>query len=389
MRRRCYLFKTIQLLLIGFLFYSYAMFQGGVVSYTLFYAVCGLLVYLFVMMLYPVRQIKATLTVDDTEFEAGEGTVVTVKVKRPLPLPFMFVTVGLSLPDSMHPTFTNITAFLDHVWPSRTLNTIRTVLVSFKRETVFTYTLNHLPRGKHVLEDVDVTIEDVFLFSKKATQIKVNQVIYSYPISISTDKKNLAWTFQAVTKKLHPYHKLREDMAGVREYVSGDKMSQIDWKKSSKQETLFTKQFDPKPEEKVMFFLDTHNVTHEDEWAITVLYSLMRLFDTHKRAYHVNLAPFHERSFDQSLSQKQKQQKLAQWDVSHYDLTAVVFNKGITPIVISSRQADALPEALMYQLKKQNGLLILTSTTDRPKVSVTAIHLTPGMVLGGESDESK
>ncbi|GEM01921.1 hypothetical protein HHA03_14530 [Halolactibacillus halophilus] len=382
------MFKTIQLLLMGFLFYSYAMFQGGVVSYTLFYAVCGLLGYLFVMMLYPIHQIKATLTVDDTEIEAGEGTVVTVKLKRPLPMPFMFVTVGLSLPDTMRSTFTNINAFLDPVWPSRTLNTARTVLVSFKRETVLTYTLNHLPRGKHVLEGVDVTIEDIFLFTKKATQIKVNQAIYSYPILIPTDKKNLTWTFQAVTKKLHPYHKLREDMAGVREYVSGDKMSQIDWKKSSKQATLFTKQFDPKPEEKMMFFLDTHNVTHENEWAVTVLYSLMRLFDTHKRAYYVNLSPFHEQSLDPSLSHKQKQQKLARLDVSHYDLTAVMFNKGITPIVISSRKADALPEAFMYQLKKQNGLLILTSTTDRPKVSVTTTHLTPSMVLGGELHES-
>ncbi|MGM0523425.1 MAG: DUF58 domain-containing protein [Bacillota bacterium] len=388
MRRRCYFFKTIQLLLIGFLFYSYAMFQGGVVSYTLFYAVCGLLVYLFVMMLYPISRMQATLTVDDHEIEAGEGTIVAVRLKRPLPLPFMFVTVGLSLPDSMDATFTNITAFLDRDWPKRPLTTARTVFVSFKRETVMTFTLDHLPRGKHALEGVDVTIEDVFLFTKKSTQIKVNQAIYSYPVLIPTDKKNLTWTFQAVTKKLHPYHKLREDMAGVREYVSGDKMSQIDWKKSSKQETLFTKQFDPKPEEKVMFFLDPHDVKHENEWAITVLYSLMRLFDTHKRSYHVNLAPFQEQSFDQSLSHKQKQQKLAQLDVSHYDLTAAVFNKGITPIVISSRKADALPEALMYQLKKQNGLLVLTSTTDRPPVYVTSIYLTPSMVLGGESDES-
>lgn len=388
MRRRCYLFKTIQLLLIGFLFYSYVMFQGGPVSYTLFYAVCGLLVYLFVMMLYPINRMQATLSVDKDELEAGESVVVTVILKRPLPLPFMFVTVGLSLPDSMNSTFMNITAFLDKVWPRRIPNTGQTVLVSFKRETVLTFRLDQLPRGKHVLAAIDVTLEDVFLFTKKATQIKVNQAIYSYPILIPTEKKNLAWTFQAVTKKLHPYHKVREDMAGVREYVSGDKISQIDWKKSSKQDTLFTKQFDPKPEEKVMFFLDTYDVTQKDEWAITVLYSLMRLFDTHKRSYHVNLAPFHERSFDQSLSQKQKQQKLAQLDVSHYDLTAVVFNKGITPIVISSRKADALPEALMYKLKKQNGLLILTSTTDRPSVSVTAIHLIPGMVLGGESDES-
>lgn len=388
MRRRCYIFKTVQLLLIGFLFYSYAMFQGGAVSYTLFYAVCGILVYLFIMMLYPINQIRATLTVNDDELEAGEGTVVTVKLKRPLPLPLMFLTVELSLPRSMNTTFTGIKAFLDETWPTRTEKPTRTVLVSFKRETKLTFTLDQLPRGKHILKGVNVTVEDMFLFTKKATQIEVNQAIYSYPILIPAEKSSMNWAFQAVTKKLHPYHKRREDMAGVREYVSGDKISQIDWKKSSKQDTLFTKQFDPKPEEKVMFFLDPHANLRDDEWAVAVLYSLMRLFDVHKRSFHVNLASFHERSFDQSLPAKQKLQKLAQLDVSHYDASHVVFKKGMTPVVISSRESNNLPEALVYQLKKQNGLLILTSTTEQPPSGIISYHLTPDMVFGGDRHET-
>ncbi len=388
MRRRCYLFKTIQLLLIGFLFYSYAMFQGGPVSYTLFYAVCGIVLYLFIVMLYPINRIKATITVDDDELESGQSAVVTVKLKRPLPLPFLFLTVALPLPASMNVTFTGVSAFVNDVWSKRPSSVSRAVLVSFRRETVMSFTLDQLPRGKHVLEGVDVTVEDLFLFTKKATQIKVNQAIFSYPVFISTEKKSMSWAFQAVTKKLHPYHKRREDMAGVREYVSGDKISQIDWKKSSKQDILFTKQFDPKPEEKLMFFLAPTADAREDEWAITVLYSLMRLFDRHKRAYQINLMPFHDRSFDQSLSAQQKKQTLAQLDVSRYDAAHVMFKHGISPVVISSHQANNLPDALVYQLKKHNGLLILTSTTEQPPAGITAYHLTPEMVLRGESDET-
>lgn len=385
MRLRCVFFKSIQLLLIGFLFYSYAMFQGGAVSYTLFYAVCFILLYLALVMMYPVHHMRASIMTNRNEIEAGESLSVAVEVKRRWPLPFVFMTVTLPLPQTLSYHFKGTQTFLNGTWTSQEHALSRTVLLGFNRLLTVHFDLDHLPRGKHQFDQVEIAIEDSFLFSKKMTRCETKHTVHSYPIMIEKKTKRIPLLVDNITKMMHPYQQRREDMAGVREYVTGDKISQIDWKKSSKQSELFTKQFDPKPKKDMLFLLDVGGDVIENEWALTVLYHLMTLFDRDKQTYRVNLTAFRQQALYSSMPFKQKKQKLAELSFDDYDFNFLIWKKSTMLIVISSQQPQAISKDIFYQLKKQRGTLILTSEKASAE-NITGIHvhhLAPTTILGG------
>lgn len=386
MRLRCIFLKSIQLLLIGFLFYSYAMFQGGAVSYTLFYAVSFILLYLVLVMMYPVQHMTASIMTNRNEIEAGERLSVSVEVKRRWPLPFVFMTVTLPLPETVAYRFNGTQTFLSGTRVPQQQALSRTVLLGLNRQVTVNVDLDHVPRGKHQFERVEVAIEDGFLFSKKVTECETHHAVYSYPAMIEKKTKSTTLLVDNVTKVLYPYLQRREDMAGVREYVTGDKISQIDWKKSSKQSELFTKQFDPKPKKQLLFLLDTGEDVIANEWALTVLYHLITLFDRDKQTYQVNLTAFRQQFLYSSMPVKQKKQKLAELHFDDYDADCWIWKKSTMLIVISSKQPKSISKDIFYQLKKQRGTLILTSeqVSEENITGIHVHHLAPTTILGGD-----
>lgn len=77
-----YGWKLIILTLLTVAVFSYAMFQGGFVSWFLFYAFLPFVLYAGLLALYPLRSFQASRQMDKTQLHAGDRLGVTVTLRR-------------------------------------------------------------------------------------------------------------------------------------------------------------------------------------------------------------------------------------------------------------------------------------------------------------------
>lgn len=90
-------FKWLMSILLIAILYAYAMFQGGFVSWFLFYSVVPLIVYAFLIGLFPLRSLKVKRIFPVETKQAGDTLLVTIEVKKPL-FPLFYLIVNDQLP---------------------------------------------------------------------------------------------------------------------------------------------------------------------------------------------------------------------------------------------------------------------------------------------------
>lgn len=96
-----YGWKLIILTLLTAAVFSYAMFQGGFVSWFLFYAFLPFVLYAGLLALYPLRSFQASRQMDKTQLHAGDRLGVTVTLRRKLPFPLMYMVIEDCLPEGI------------------------------------------------------------------------------------------------------------------------------------------------------------------------------------------------------------------------------------------------------------------------------------------------
>ncbi|WP_435577096.1 DUF58 domain-containing protein [Bacillus vallismortis] len=240
-----YGWKLIVLTLLTAAVFSYAMFQGGFVSWFLFYAFLPFVVYAGLLALYPLRSFQASREVAKTQLHAGDRLGVSVTLRRKLPFPLMYMVIEDCLPEGLEPLKRDEAAAKRLVFPW------------FKRSMTMSYELARIPRGEHHFQAVRVRTGDVLGLIEKTAFYELDDTLFVYPafqrLSYQVNERHQEDGVSG-SSPVHQHHSTVA--ASVRNYQPGDRFAALDWKASARRSQLMTKEFEPSRSKNLFLLMD-------------------------------------------------------------------------------------------------------------------------------------
>ncbi|QJC87558.1 DUF58 domain-containing protein [Bacillus inaquosorum] len=240
-----YGWKLIVLTLLTGAVFSYAMFQGGFVSWFLFYAFLPFVVYAGLLALYPLRSFQASRQMAKTQLHAGDKLGVSVTLRRKLPFPLMYMVIEDCLPEGIESLNRDEAAAKRLVFPW------------FKRSMTMSYELDRVPRGEHHFHAVRVRTGDVLGLIEKTAFYELEDTLFVYP-SFQRLPYQVNEKYQedgvSGSSPIHQHHSAVA--ASVRNYQPGDRFAALDWKTSARRNQLMTKEFEPSRSKNLFLLMD-------------------------------------------------------------------------------------------------------------------------------------
>ncbi|AJD90421.1 hypothetical protein JMA_11040 [Jeotgalibacillus malaysiensis] len=230
----------VTVLLVGT--FSYAMFQGGFVSWFLFYSFLPFGLYSLMMMVYPLNDFNVVRVIKSRELKAGANLTIKIHLKRTLPFPLFYLVAEEHISGNVFQQ-ERTAKKLVHPW--------------FKREIVLEYEIQNIPRGEHTFESVELKTGDFLGLVQKSSRLAEEQTILVYPSHIVLDYQPLQARFDQGVSSSNV--KIQQDTTlatGVRDYETGDRVSWIHWKSFARTNDLKTKEFEERKSHDVMVVLD-------------------------------------------------------------------------------------------------------------------------------------
>ena len=340
------------IILLMLLSFSFAMFQGGFISWFIFYTFLPFAAYSMVLMFYPLQAFDVERRISKRECQAGESVEMTLVFSRKNRLPLLYMVVEEELPMELI---------------KRTL-----VFPGFKRSFKLTYTLDNLPRGEHFLHAVRFSVGDFFgLYEKEAT-MSAPLKITVFPTYQELNDKKLEHVFNqgqvGSTKKRQREHSV---VSGIREYQPGDQLSWINWKATARTSEIMTKEFEEQKSCDTFILLDEHiSPFYED--AIVLAASLVHALI--KRGMDVGLVSTGSREVIPAKGGSKQRRKLF-YRLTKAKATGInVWNgkmkKGIVPsnasviFVVSELTMEKLEEASAFSGNQMMTLFCVKSQGD-------------------------
>ena len=148
--------------------FIYAMFQGGKVSWTIFYSLLPFAVYSTLLFFYPFSEITVKRTIRAMTIENGGKFLVTLVVKRKSRFPLLYTVVTEKWAEDE-------TALLAGEQMKKLF------VFGFRKEVEWQYEIEQMPRGEHVLEGVIVEVSDFFGWLQKRKVIDAKDTILVFP----------------------------------------------------------------------------------------------------------------------------------------------------------------------------------------------------------------
>lgn len=252
-QRMKWIITFLSILIVTGVLYVYAMFQGGFVSWFLFFSVLPIAVYLLAHLSYPIKYWHIDRKMETKNIYAGDQLTVHLTIRRKIPFPIYFCIIEEILPPSLmkhHVSYVEANS-------QQEKDTKQMFHPSFKRTFTSTFTIENVPRGKHEWIGVRVRIFDLFGFFAKETvfHVKGELLVYPKPLPVQLHLNTLS---KREGSKVIPFQKNQTQMVrGVREYVPGDRVSWIDWKQTAKQNKVMTREFEQTKDKSVWVMLDS------------------------------------------------------------------------------------------------------------------------------------
>ncbi|MEH7237215.1 DUF58 domain-containing protein [Bacillus sp. JJ1562] len=245
--------RLVNIFLLIVATFVYAMFQGGFVSWFLFYSFIPFGLYSFVLSIYSLKDFKLIRHINQTEFVAGEKFEATIVIRRKIPFPLMYLIIEERIPQQ-----------LKKYEQSKQSKVV--LFPWFKRELSYKYEFDSIPRGEHILEGIRIKTGDLFGLIEKETLLPVRDQFLVYPQYVDMVYRQLESRFEQGMTSSNV--RLQRDTAiaiGVREYTPGDRFSWIDWKASARRNNIMTKEFEQQQSHDVVLFMDRTKSTHFDQ----------------------------------------------------------------------------------------------------------------------------
>ncbi|MDQ0178216.1 DUF58 domain-containing protein [Bacillus chungangensis] len=251
-------------LLLGLTF-SYAMFQGGFVSWFLFYSFLPFGLYSLLIFIYPLHTLDGERIFEKSEYHAGETLTVSINLERRFPLPLFFMMTMDQMPTDMLKT--------TPLWKIKQMH-----FPGFKKKLHFDYKIPSLPRGEHQFNKLHITIGDPIGLMKKERTMHLPKKILVFPalLDLHYPMKESRYDKGAAVNQLH-FEKDTTIVTGTRQYQYGDRFSWIDWKATARTNEMMTKEFEETRSHEVFLLLDCSHSVHF-EWMVTFSASLLHAF---------------------------------------------------------------------------------------------------------------
>ncbi|HHY21183.1 MAG TPA: DUF58 domain-containing protein [Bacilli bacterium] len=231
--------------------FAYAMFQGGFVSWFLFYGVLAISLVSFSVMAFPIRGVKVERIVERDILRAGETLQVTLQVRFAFWNPFAYLQIEEQLPKALQ--------------KFREKKKSAFYFFSWRRSLSFSYSLEAMPRGEHRFEKVTVFVGDMFGFFEKRISLSLPETVLVYPSFEPLEH----WAVHSTRESggsvpLSQSFEEELSLAGVRNYVPGDRLMSIDWKQTARHDRLMTKEFEAEHEQEAfLVFYQSEAPKHE------------------------------------------------------------------------------------------------------------------------------
>ena len=242
------LIKFFLLLAVMLVLFSFAMFQGGFLSWFLLYASAPFFLYYGLLLLYPIDKWKVSTSLSSKVVHAGDKIILRLVIHRKIPFPIPYMIVQIDVPESLHKmdkrqekrqlfTEQNIFSYL------RELREI--FFPWFRRRVEASFTLDYVPRGEHQFTNFNVKIGDLFGFIEREHEFEMDVNLVVYPIERQIKVMQYLSSFDGGAVPYYTHQLKNTSVAsGVREYIPGDRFSWIDWKQTARQQEIMTKEFD-------------------------------------------------------------------------------------------------------------------------------------------------
>lgn len=243
--------------------FVYAMFQGGFVSWFLFYSFIPFGLYSLFLSFYSLKDFEVRRTTSNAEYMAGERFEATIFISRKIPFPLMYIIVEEILPPQ-----------LQKCAQSKQSKVI--LFPWFKRSFAFQYVFDAIPRGEHKFEGIRIKTGDLVGLVEKEQVYPIPEQFLIYPQYVDMVYRQLENRFEQGTTASNV--RLQRDTAiaiGVRDYKPGDRFSWIDWKASARKNDIMTKEFEQQQSHDVVIFMD-RTKTGQFEQIVTFTASLVR-----------------------------------------------------------------------------------------------------------------
>ncbi|GKV56365.1 hypothetical protein NCCP2222_23120 [Sporosarcina sp. NCCP-2222] len=236
--------RFVFVLLLLAITYIFAMFQGGKVSWSIFYILLPFVLYSCLLFFYPLRDMKAGRKLTARTLERGGKLEVRLEIERHLPFPLLYTVASEKWED---PAIAKLMGEKGK----------RLFLFGFRKKVEWSYVLEDMPRGEHVLSGIEIEVSDFFGWIRKSRIIDMKDAVLVFPkmkeihyvpIKAQYDRGTLASPFSLV--------KDTTMATGVRDYQSGDRVTWIHWKSFARTQTLMTKEFEDRQSEELTIILD-------------------------------------------------------------------------------------------------------------------------------------
>ncbi|WP_342501259.1 DUF58 domain-containing protein [Bacillus sp. FSL W7-1582] len=234
--------RVFMLLLLTAAAFSYAMFQGGFVSWFLFYAFSPYALYALLFALVPLRA-TAKRTLQHTRLKAGDVLSVDLEIKRTNLFPYVYVILEDDPPDTFH--------------LQEQIEMKRMIFPWFRKTWRFSYQFNDIMRGEHQLTAVRIKTGDMFGFVEKEVILPLEKKLLVYPKMLDIPVESAASVNENGGKAVHSWlNEPTNVTTGVREYKQGDRFAWVDWKTTARRGQLMTKEFEQNQTKDLVVFAD-------------------------------------------------------------------------------------------------------------------------------------
>ncbi|HWO77099.1 MAG TPA: DUF58 domain-containing protein [Bacillus sp. (in: firmicutes)] len=242
--------KLFILLFLSAIVFSYAMFQGGFVSWFLFYSFLPFALYSFILVFYPIRDFKVERVISHKERLAGESLPIRLIITRSIPVPLFYLIMEEQVSEKTSKRF-NHTSLKSLVFPG------------FRKHIEVAFTIHHIPRGEHEFTGIRMKVGDVLGLIEKEVIIPCENKVLVYPAYEDMIYRPVEHQYEQGTTSSNVKVQRDTSMAiGVRDYQPGDRFSWINWKATAKKNEIMTKEFEQRRSHDVMIILDRTPSNH-------------------------------------------------------------------------------------------------------------------------------
>lgn len=215
------------------------MFQGGFVSWFLFYSFLPFGFYCLALSFYSLKDMTVIREISKSDYSAGEPLKVKITLRRGSSFPLFYLMAADQLREKFSPLKNAL------------------LIAGMKKELSYEYIIDELPRGEHLFQSIKVRIGDPLGLIEKEKVFTVENKIIVYPAYSELLYRPFENHYdQGMTASRERVQRDTSMAIGVRDYQPGDRFSWINWKASAKRNEIMTKEFEQRQSHEVFVVMD-------------------------------------------------------------------------------------------------------------------------------------